>query len=434
MQKMTVEKLYTYYKAHPNISTDTRNIKLDSIFFALKGDNFNGNEFAHQALEKGATFAVVDEEKYCISEKYLLVEDVLESLQQLAKYHRNQLKIPFIGITGSNGKTTTKELIHAVLSQKYKTLATHGNLNNHIGVPLTLLSIREEHQMAVIEMGANHMKEIEFLSSICSPDFGIITNIGKAHLEGFGSEENIAKGKSELYTHIKQKAGLLFVNADDSKVMQLSEGNKRICYGSANSSDFIAEYKGSEPFVCLQLNSLTSKPIVNSSIIGKYNFDNCVAAACIGNYFGVDETAIVHALESYVPSNNRSQVMQKGSNTILMDAYNANPSSMEVALANFSSMKSEKKLAILGDMLELGSESELEHQHIADKALASKNTRVILIGPNFQKIKTSASILHFESTAAAGAYLSEQQFKDFTVLIKGSRGMKLEQLLESFSN
>ena len=432
MQKISLEQLYSIYLAQPTVCTDTRNIKANSIFFALKGGNFNGNAFAKQALESGSNYAVVDEEQYCVSEQYLLVDDVLTALQELAKHHRRQLSIPFIGITGSNGKTTTKELIHAVLSRKFKTYATVGNLNNHIGVPLTLLSITREHEMAVIEMGANHMKEIEFLSSLCSPDFGIITNIGKAHLEGFGSAENIAIGKSELYVHIKNKQGMLFVNGDDSKLMQLSENISRKCYGSSAQADFQARFISSEPFVSLELLAFSPPILVQTQIIGKYNFDNCVAAACIGKHFGVEEQEIVHALQNYVPANNRSQVMKKGSNTLLMDAYNANPSSMEVALKNFAEMQVAKKIAILGDMLELGEESKKEHQHIADLAQQNPGAQILLIGPHFLKTTVNALTRQFEHPAQAAAYLKELNPQDTTILIKGSRGMKLEQLLSSF--
>ncbi|MBL0046727.1 MAG: UDP-N-acetylmuramoyl-tripeptide--D-alanyl-D-alanine ligase [Bacteroidetes bacterium] len=429
MQLTTTESLYSIFLKHPLVSTDTRNIIKGSLFFALKGGNFNGNEFASHALDAGSEYAIVDEAKYCINEKYLLVEDGLKALQELAKFHRNRLTIPFIGITGSNGKTTTKELIHAVLSRKFKTLATFGNLNNHIGVPLTLLSITGEHQMAVIEMGANHLKEIEFLCGIASPNFGLITNIGKAHVEGFGSVENIVIGKSELYKHIQNSGGLLFVNGDNAQLMQLSEQINRITYGGRKDNHFTAEFKSADPYVQLELHSLTANPTVKTQIIGKYNFDNCVAAACIGNYFGVAENDILDALEKYVPSNNRSQVMQKGSTTILMDAYNANPSSMEVAITNFAEMKAENKLAILGDMLELGAVSEQEHQRIVN-LLSDKAIKAMVIGPLFQQTSAAFNVLKFPDSTSAGEHLKNNKLENSTLLIKGSRGMKLESLLD----
>ena len=431
MQKITIEELYFIYKQFPVVCTDTRNIKKGSLFFALKGGNFNGNEFAAKALEMGSEYAIVDEEEFCISEKYLFVEDVLTALQNLAKHHRKQLKIPFIGITGSNGKTTSKELIHAVLSTKFKTLSTQGNLNNHIGVPLTLLSITAAHQMAVIEMGANHMKEIEFLCTLASPDFGIITNIGKAHLEGFGSAENVVKGKNELYEHIKSKAGILFVNGDNEQLMSLSKNSERVCYGSGEENSFVASFEGANPFVQLTLKTFTKTRLVKTQIIGKYNFDNCIAAACIGNYFGVSESDIASALENYIPSNNRSQVIHKGSNTILMDAYNANPSSMEVAIINFAEMKAENKMVILGDMLELGKESEMEHQRIADLLLNKGIKKVLLVGPLFMKINNTLGAILVDDSKKASEYIAKQALKNSTLLVKGSRGIKLEAVLEA---
>ena len=433
MQKTSVETLYSIFKNYPIICTDTRKVQKDSLFFALKGENFNGNKFATQALESGSKYAIVDEEEYRINENYLLVDDVLTALQNLASHHRNQLKIPVIGITGSNGKTTSKELIHAVLSTKYKTLATQGNLNNHIGVPLTLLAITNEHEMAVIEMGANHMKEIEFLSSIASPDFGIITNIGKAHLEGFGSEENIAKGKSELYQHIQKKNGLLFVNGDNELLISLSQKAKRITYGTNETCDFKARFIDANPFVrfsCSQISNSTNT-IINTQLIGKYNFENCVAAACMGNYFKVEESKIIEALQNYVPSNNRSQVITKGSNTILMDAYNANPSSMEVAITNFAEMKAENKLVILGEMLELGAQSEKEHQQLINLLQQKNLINAILIGELFKNIKNTIDAKLFSDNKIASEYLKQLSIKNSTILLKGSRGNKLEVLLDA---
>lgn len=431
MPYCSIEQLYSFFQKYPVVCTDTRTIKKDSLFFALKGDNFNGNEFADKALENGSAYVIIDEEKYMRGEKYLLVKDVLTSLQDLAKYHRSKLKIPFIGITGSNGKTTSKELVHAVLSKKFKTLATLGNLNNHIGVPLTLLSITAEHELAIIEMGANHLKEIAFLSSIASPDYGLITNFGKAHLEGFGSAENIVIAKSELYDHVRSKKGVLFVNGDNELMLKQAGSATKITYGTTSECDFKASFLKADPFVELSIQSFENNQTIKTQLIGKYNFDNCVAAACIGNYFGVSESAIKAALENYVPSNNRSQVVKKNTHTILLDAYNANPSSMEVAIVNFAEMNAQNKVVLLGDMLELGKDTRMEHLKILNLLTQKGFTEVYLVGPNFKACEEHNKFTFFENTSAAFDFLSSKKFTEKTFLIKGSRGIKLETLVDA---
>ncbi|MFT4662851.1 MAG: UDP-N-acetylmuramoyl-tripeptide--D-alanyl-D-alanine ligase, partial [Patiriisocius sp.] len=363
---MKLEKLYSLFLENPKISTDTRKITEGSIFFALKGDNFNGNKYAEEALEKGASYAIIDEEKYRKSDNFIIVDDVLKALQDLATYHRSQLTIPVIGLTGSNGKTTTKELIRAVLSQKHNCLATVGNLNNHIGVPLTILSITKEHEIAIIEMGANHVGEIESLCRIALPNFGLITNIGRAHIGEFGGFDNIIKAKTELYKTMLQSNKhlifdsseeqnddrVIFVNGDDMLLMDKSDGRKRHTYGSKSMYDTEGVYHSQDPFLNV---SWESKDIlIKTQLIGKYNTDNILAAVAIGEHFNVSDNMIKEALENYTPTNNRSQIQKTAKNTLIMDAYNANPSSVEVAIENLLTMEANKKFFILGDMLELG--------------------------------------------------------------------------------
>lgn len=431
-----MQELYNHFLKHPVICTDTRDITQDSIFFALKGDNFNANKFAEQALDSGCSLVVIDEEIYKKDERYFLVEDVLSTLQALANYHRKQLSIPIISITGTNGKTTSKELLNAVLSQKYNVLATKGNLNNHIGVPLTLLNITEQHEIAIVEMGANHVGEIAMLCAIAEPDFGMITNIGKAHLEGFGGYEGVVKAKSELYKFIQQKSGKLFVNADNKLLQQLSDGIDKVTFGTLESVDFEGEFIESNPFVKLKykakndIQSIEEKPVITTQLIGNYNFENILAAACIGHYFKVSEEQIKKGLENYVPSNNRSQVMQTKSNLLLLDAYNANPSSMNAAIENFAQMDQPNKMAILGDMLELGDDSEREHSSIVT-LLNNKNiTNLILVGPFFKEAGKSINAKTFSNSDEVVDYLKHNPVNDSTILIKGSRGIKLEKVVE----
>jgi len=423
---MDIEQLHNLYKTSFNVSTDTRNIIQDSIFFALKGENFNGNAFAEEALKTGASYAVVDEEAYQTNTNIILVDDVLETLQALASYHRNYLSIPIISLTGSNGKTTTKELINAVLSKKYHTNATVGNLNNHIGVPLTLLSMTPDTEIGIVEMGANHLKEIELLSSIAQPDYGYITNFGKAHLEGFGGIDGVIKGKTELYQNLKKRKKIAFVNTDDTKQIEQSVEIDTITFGKENG-EYIIEFVDANPFVVLKFNDNR----VNSKLIGTYNFSNISAAIAIGKHFEVGEAQIKEAIENYIPANNRSQIIEKGTHKIILDAYNANPSSMKVALDNFSGLTDTNKIAILGDMFELGTEAKKEHQAIADIAKKSNIDAIYLLGENFYKSTvTSEKIQQFKSFDDFKEHFKNTTVKDTTLLIKASRGMALERILE----
>lgn len=435
-QYTNIEELYELYvKCGQKICTDTRKLIPGSIFFALKGDSFNANTFAQKAIEEGCAYAVIDDVSFC-NKKTLLVNNVLEALQQLANYHRKQLNIPVIGITGSNGKTTNKELIHAVLSKKYQTLATIGNLNNHIGVPLTLLSIGKKHEIAIVEMGANHQGEIDLLCRIAEPDFGIITNIGKAHLEGFGGIEGVKKGKSEMYRFIEQKKGCVFINADDAVLNELAAKNTCISYGTSESSDIVGKTINESEYVVFKWwekhdkISLDELPKVKTQIIGHYNFINLLCAACVGHYFKVSTEKINEALSEYVPSMNRSQIEKTKYNTLILDAYNANPSSMKAAIENFADMSGENKLLILGDMFELGDYASEEHKKIIELLQLKKLTNVLLIGNEFEKLKNS-DYKTFTKTETCLSYLQESKVKNNIILIKGSRGMKLETLKEA---
>lgn len=416
---MDIPKLYELYKTHYVVTTDTRAIPQHSLFFALKGENFNGNSFAEKALALGARFAIIDEEAYQTHERMILVTNVLQTLQDLANYHRKQLQLPIIGLTGSNGKTTSKELIHAVLQQKFKTVATKGNLNNHIGVPLTLLSMTPDTELGIVEMGANHQQEIAFLSSICEPDFGYITNFGKAHLEGFGGVEGVIKGKSELYDFIRANHKMVFVNPDDAIQMTKTSDISRVLFDLER-----IQYKGVNPFIQLSIDGQN----IQTQLMGNYNFPNIAAAITMGLYFGVPTDAISKAIEGYVPQNNRSQIVKTAHNTLFLDAYNANPSSMKVALENFTSLSATHKVVILGDMFELGEDSAQEHQAIADLAASLNFETILFVGKNFHGVTTNhATFIDFVSLQAL---LTQQPLHQKTILIKGSRGMKLERLLE----
>lgn len=417
---MNIAQLYQLYRETYLVDTDTRKIRKGAIFFALKGDNFNGNEFAEEALKNGANYVVIDEEKYKTDSKTILVENVLETLQKLANFHRKQLSIPIISLTGSNGKTTTKELINAVLSKKYVTTATTGNLNNHIGVPITLLSMTPKTEIGIVEMGANHLKEIEFLCKIAEPTYGLITNFGKAHLEGFGSVEGVIKAKSELYDFLRLNKGTVFINTDDELQVKQAAGINTIEF-SNNSIKFLE----ANPFVKVEFKNT----LIESNLIGKYNYNNIAVAVAVGNYLDISETDIKIAIENYIPVNNRSQLIQKGSNKIILDAYNANPSSMQAALENFAQLKDENKVVFLGDMFELGKDSKMEHEKIANLVASCNFSKVFLIGKAFS------------TTGAKNAFVSEsyESFKNSTnysninnatILIKGSRGMALERLLD----
>ena len=424
---MNIEALHKLFLKHPTACTDTRKITKDCLFFALKGENFDGNTFAKNAIEKGAKYAIVDEKEAALNESYIVVENVLKTLQELANYHRSFLGLKIIALTGSNGKTTTKELINSVLSKKYKTTATVGNLNNHIGVPLTLLSMDNVTQIGIVEMGANHQKEIEFLCAIAQPDYGYITNFGKAHLEGFGSIEGVIKGKSELYDFLKAHDKLIFINANDTtQVKQLNNYQNSYSFGN-NASNCNIELLEANPFVVANYDNT----IIESQLIGAYNFNNISAAITIGKYFKVSTQEIKKAIESYIPENNRSQIIQKGSNKIILDAYNANPTSMIAALENFEKQQDTLKIAILGDMFELGKEAKKEHQYIADLASTMPFNHLILVGENFNKTKiVSPKVSVFKSFLDFKTNFIFSQLEKATILINGSRGMALERVLE----
>lgn len=429
----TTEKLYDYYLENPVISTDTRNITPGCLFFALKGDLFNANEFAAQAIEKGAAYAVVDEEKYATNSQCLLVEDVLSTLQDLARHHRKQLNIPVIGLTGSNGKTTSKELVNAVLAERYKTFATFGNLNNHIGVPLSILSITDEVQVAVIEMGANHQKEIELLCTIAQPTHGIITNVGMAHLDGFGGFEGVKKGKAELYTYLKETHGYTFINRDNLHLLEMSTAaglNKLIYYGTENGNTIKGTLKSSDPFIEVDWTNHEVSSSVKTNLTGSYNFENILAAICIGDFFDMSPEEINTGLSNYQPKNNRSQLTKTEKNTVICDFYNANPSSMTAALNNITVLSADKKTAILGDMFELGPESAGQHEIIAKQAAESGLDQIIFIGKDFFHYKNDVKGIFFETPAEAAIFLQENPVEDHLVLLKGSRGMQLENLLQ----
>ena len=423
---MNIQELYQLYQKSYKVSTDTRKIAKDSIFFALKGDNFNGNLFAEEALIKGASYAIVDDKKYNKHPKTILVKDVLKTLQALASYHRIKLGIPIIGLTGSNGKTTTKELINVVLSTRYKTVATIGNLNNDIGVPLTILSMSPETEIGIVEMGANHLKEIELLCNITLPDYGYITNFGKAHLEGFGSLKGVIQGKTELYQHLKDHNKTAFVNANDNLQLDNSKKNNSIKFGSSNA-EILIELIEANPFVILKFNSLT----ISSKLIGVYNFNNIAAAIAVGNYFKITTEKINEAIENYIPANNRSQIVRIGSNTIILDAYNANPTSMFAALSNLSSLSDLSKVAILGDMFELGKDSMIEHQKIVDLIAKYKFKNAYLIGENFFKTTSNnADIQFFRTFEEFKTHFLNIKLEHSTILIKASRGMALERIID----
>lgn len=430
-----IEFIYSLFQKHPKVITDSRKIEKGCLFFALKGDRFNGNEYAQEAIQKGASYAIIDEEKYKNSDETILVDDVLSTLQQLATFHRRRMVIPIIGITGSNGKTTTKELISVVLNSQYNCHYTKGNLNNHIGVPLTLLELQSEHEVAIIEMGANHVGEIDSLCKIAEPTHGIITNIGKAHLEGFGGIEGVKKGKSELYKFIHWQNGVAFVNMDEPFLSELSEGiSKRVFYKKAEHPNPLeAPYETilfqKPSFVKVGFLDNNQELIsVQSQLIGRYNFNNIMTAVSIGRYFRVRPKRIKEAIENYIPSNNRSQLIKKATNTFILDAYNANPTSMKNALVNLGKIDSNRKVAILGDMLELGKFSDEEHLKIAQQAINLKLDQVILVGKEFLKVKIEG-IQHFENVNDLKECFTEKDFQETHFLIKGSRGIKLEEFL-----
>jgi len=429
MECLPVDKLYLYYLEHPLVVTDSRKVTDGCLFFALKGDNFDGNRFASDALYQGAAYAVIDNPGFA-TRNTLLVEDVLTSLQQLARMHRASMHIPVIGITGTNGKTTTKELVHKVLSSHFRAHATSGNFNNHIGVPLTILSTPADAELAIIEMGANHPGEIGFLSSIANPTHGMITNIGKAHLEGFGGYEGVIRTKSELYQWLRSNKGLAFVNGDNPLLMNLSAEQERLLYGTGKDHYLMGRPLESGPFLKLEVELSGQLVPVTTQLVGSYNFENVLAAICAGSYFGVPDRVIIEALESYTPSNNRSQAVTTKNNQVIMDAYNANPSSMQAALENLARMAASPRMALLGDMLELGKESEEEHHRIVRLLEQLNFDRVILVGPEFTRVEGN-SFPVFDDATSALQHLRQQPVSGYTILLKGSRGIRMEQLMEA---
>lgn len=424
---MEIESLYKKFKENHSVSTDTRKLSKDCMYFALKGENFDGNKFVSKAFEGGAKYCVVDDKSVIINENCILVEDVLTTLQQLATFHRISIGIPIISLTGSNGKTTTKELIYSVLSSQYKVKATIGNLNNHIGVPLTLLSFTKDLDFGIVEMGANHLNEIAFLSKIAQPDYGLITNFGKAHLEGFGSIEGIIKGKSELYDFLRKNNKTVFINTDDDKQSrQIGTYSKTITFGKNLDNDHKITFIKANPFVTLNFNNVE----INSQLIGDYNYNNIAVAVAIGSHFKVSTENIKVAIENYRPDNNRSEIIEKGSNKIILDAYNANPTSMLAALRNFKQLDAEKKYLFLGDMFELGSEAKTEHQAIINFVENNFESHIYFIGENFYKTKTQITTKTFRNFEELKVELKTIQPTNATLLIKGSRGMALERILD----
>ena len=424
---MQPTEIYKQFLSCSTITMDSREVPNQSLFFALKGENFNGNRFAEDALNKGAKYALVDEKKYALDDRYILVDDVLQTMQQLATYHRDQLKTKVIGITGTNGKTTTKELINQILSRKYHTIATEKNYNNHIGVPFTLLKMNMDHQVAIVEMGANHPGEIKFLCELAKPEFGLITNIGKAHLEGFGSFNGVIKTKNELYEYVASNKGTLFYNSDNELLKDLLKDKacRKIDYGTSENAFCSGKIVKSDPYLTLRLQDF---PLIKSKLIGNYNLENILAGVCVGKYFNVPAKQISQAIGCYTPGNNRSQVIQRDTNTIILDAYNANPTSMKAAIDNFSRIGGKHKALILGDMFELGEFSDNEHRNIIDLVEQYTFSAVFYVGPTFSE---NARNQHntFRSTSEFIEWLKKNPLENFTILIKGSRGMALEKII-----
>lgn len=424
---MEIEELYSRFQVCGTVTTDSRHCPQGSMFIALKGETFNGNAFAAQALAQGCRYAVVDEPEYARGESYILVDDCLQVLQQLANYHRRQLKTPIIGITGTNGKTTTKELVSSVLSKKYKVLFTQGNLNNHIGVPLTLLRLNKEHEMAVVEMGANHPGEIKALVQIAEPDYGLITNVGKAHLLGFGSFEGVIKTKGELYDFLREKGNTtIFIQNENSYLNAIAHGLHCVRYGQASGLFVSGKLLSCSPFLAFEWMSEGNTYPVQTHLIGAYNLDNALASVAIGKYFDVAPEDICEALSTYMPQNNRSQLVDTGRNKLIVDAYNANPTSMMAALENFRQVQAPHKMVILGDMKELGEASLEEHRKIVGFLDGCRFDRVMLAGPEFKAVASAYE--HFDNVDAVKEALEKSKPVGFTILIKGSNSMKLSQL------
>ena len=425
---MNIKDIHNLFLKCNSVSIDTRKILPNSLFISIKGDRFDANSFAKEALDKGASYVIIDNKSYYIDQRTILVKDSLIALQELSKYHREYLKLPIIALTGSNGKTTTKELIQVVLSKKFNTKATFGNLNNHIGVPLTLLSFNSETEIGIVEIGANHKKEIEFLCELAKPDYGYITNFGKAHLEGFGGIEGVIEGKSEMYKYLSLYNKLAFINLEDPIQVQKSEFLKFFSFGiNKEIADVNIIAVKANPFVEIKYSNL----IIKSHLIGLYNANNLNAALTIGKYFDVDDNLIKEGLESYIPENNRSQLISKGTNQIILDAYNANPSSMTVAIENFLQLDNTNKIMILGDMFELGDDSPKEHLEIIKLLLSKSDIKCFFVGSGFYANRTINSHCHFyETFNSFSEYLKATKIANSTILIKGSRGMALERTLE----
>ena len=415
---MDIKEIYDLFKKHPTICTDTREIIKGSIFISLKGEKFNGNKYALKAIQEGCSYAIIDEKEYDINDKTVLVHNALKTLQDLATYHRNQLNIPLIGITGTNGKTTSKELIKTILSSELNCYATEGNLNNHIGVPLSILKINKQHKIAVIEMGANHQKEIDFLCNIAQPTYGIITNVGSAHLEGFGSTQAIIDTKKELYDFINCGNGHLFVNADDELLLSLSNGIMQTTYGK--SGDVTGLITDITPLISIKYNN----KIIKSHLIGEFQFSNILLAICIGNYFNISNQNISKSIENYIPTNNRSQIVETKKNTLILDAYNANPSSMKAMLNSFANQKYKNKLCILGDMLELGEESKKEHLNII-KLTNELKLDCLFVGEIFHNLTKNS----FKDKIDLVKYIQKKNIQKKMILLKGSRKISLEELI-----
>ncbi len=428
---VSIEKLYQLYLKYPAISTDTRKIQKGDLFFALKGDNFNGNLFADQAIANGAAYAIIDEAPVVLNDRLILVDNSLATLQALAAHHRNQFSIPFIGITGSNGKTTTKELIHAVLSQKYKTYTTEGNLNNHIGIPLTLLKIKNDAEIAIVEMGANHLGEIAGYCVYTRPTHGLITNIGKAHLEGFGSIEGVKKGKGELYDYLRSHDGIAFVMWDYDYLRKMSNGIKNIISYGTENADATGITESSTPYLRIKMTKGNMFGSIQTQLSGDYNLPNVLAAVSLGNHFKVDPADIKKGIENYAPSNSRSQLIKTGSNTILLDAYNANPSSMSLAIENFTHFPVADKILLLGGMAELGTDSIAEHELILQQISLNKWKDVFLVGGDFLKIKHQYR--SFSNSEEVAEWLSARKFENTAFLVKGSRSMQMEKAIKSIT-
>jgi len=429
---ITTESLYQLYLKYPSVSTDTRKVQEGDLFFALRGENFNGNEFAIQALDNGAAYAIIDEEikdTGDYTDRLIPAENVLSALQSLAGYHRNQFSIPFIAITGSNGKTTTKELIHAVLSEKYKTYTTEGNLNNHIGIPLTILKIKKDAEIAIVEMGANHLEEIAGYCVYTRPTHGLITNAGKAHLEGFGGLEGVRKGKGELFDYLRAYGGSAFVMWDYDYLQQMSKGIREVFSYGTNHADITGITEEATLYLKVSITKGSSAGSIQTRLTGDYNLPNVLAAVCVGNYFKVDPGTIKKGVENYEPSNSRSQLIQAGSNRIVLDAYNANPSSMKMAIENFIQFPVDDKILLLGGMMELGTDSIAEHELILRLIGKNKWKEVVLVGGDFLKLKHPFK--HFKNAEEAGKWLASQNFQHSVLLVKGSRSMRMEQAIES---